>query len=309
MLPAFVIVEGDAKPVGPILDGDSVVLFNFRGDRAIEISQAFEVDDFSDFDRGPLPDVLFAGMMEYDGDLRLPSIYLVTPPKIDRTLGEYIARAGLPQLAISETQKFGHVTYFWNGNRSGAFDADVETYVEIPSEVRPFEERPWMKAAEITDRLIDELQTGHYRHARVNYANGDMVGHTGHHEAAIQAVEAVDLQLARLLPVIESLEGALIITADHGNADCMYEIDKKTNEPVVDAKGLIKAKTSHTLNPVPLHIFAPGTPLELVSDEDYKNRVAAPGLANLASTILYLMGYDAPEDYEPGLIKTTCLPA
>jgi 2,3-bisphosphoglycerate-independent phosphoglycerate mutase len=311
MLPEFVVVEGDAKPIGQILDGHAMVLFNFRGDRAIEISQAFEMDDFSGFDRGPLPDVLFAGMMEYDGDLRLPSLYLVMPPKIDRTLGEYIARAGLPQLAISETQKFGHVTYFWNGNRSGAFDADVETYVEIPSDIRPFEERPWMKAAEITDRLIDELQTGRYRHARVNYANGDMVGHTGHHEAAIQAVEAVDLQLARLLPVIEGLEGALIITADHGNADCMYEIDKKTNEPVVDVRGSIKPKTSHTLNPVPMHIFAPGTSLDLVSDKTRRadkplgGRVAtAPGLANLASTVLYLMGYNAPEDYEPGLIQS-----
>ncbi len=161
-----------------------------------------------------------------------------------------------------------------------------------------------MKAAEITDRLIDELQTGRYRHARVNYANGDMVGHTGNRVAAIQAVEAVDLQLARLLPVIEALEGALIITADHGNADCMYEIDEKTDEPVLDAKGSIKAKTSHTLNPVPLHLFAPGTSLEWVPHETRGAQKVAPGLANLASTILYLMGYDAPEDYEPGLIKT-----
>jgi 2,3-bisphosphoglycerate-independent phosphoglycerate mutase len=191
-LPQFVIAEGDAQPVGRIVDGDAVVFFNFRGDRAIEISRAFEDDDLDAFDRGARPDVLYAGMMEYDGDLRLPSRFLVAPPSIDRTLGEYLARAGLPQLAISETQKFGHVTYFWNGNRSGAFDPEIETYVEIPSDLRPFEERPWMKAAEITDRLIDELETGGYRHARLNYANGDMVGHTGHREAAIQAVEARD---------------------------------------------------------------------------------------------------------------------
>jgi 2,3-bisphosphoglycerate-independent phosphoglycerate mutase len=296
-LPEFAIVTGDGKPVGAMRDGDAVILFNFRGDRAIEITQAFEADELSRFDRGARPDVLYAGMMEYDGDLRLPSRYLVAPPVIDRTLGEYIARAGLPQLAISETQKFGHVTYFWNGNRSGAFDADVETYVEIPSDVRPFEERPWMKAAEITDRLIDELRTGSYRHARVNYANGDMVGHTGHHEAAILAVESVDLQLARLLPVIEALSGALIVTADHGNADCMFEIDKKTGEPVVDARGSIRAKTSHTLNPVPLHIYAPSISVQLDSGN------AKPGLANLASTILNLMGYEAPEDYEKSLIK------
>jgi 2,3-bisphosphoglycerate-independent phosphoglycerate mutase len=300
MLPEFVVVDGDGVALGPVRDGDALVLFNFRGDRAIEISQAFEADDFPHFDRGPRPDVLYAGMMEYDGDLKLPSSYLVAPPAIDRTVGEYIARAGLPQLAISETQKFGHVTYFWNGNRSGAFDEAVETYVEIPSDDRPFEERPWMKAAEITDRLIDELRTGRYRHARVNYANGDMVGHTGHHGAAIQAVEAVDLQLARLLPVIESLGGALLVTADHGNADCMFELDKKTGEPVKSSGGGFKPKTSHTLNPVPLHVYAPGRALRL---SRHAAPEAQPGLANLASTILALLGYDAPEDYAPSLIE------
>ena len=297
MLPQFVIVDADGQPVGRVVDGDALVFFNFRGDRAIEISQAFENEDFPHFDRGPRPDVLYAGMMEYDGDLKLPSRYLVAPPVIDRTLGEYLARAGLPQLAISETQKFGHVTYFWNGNRSGAFDADVETYVEIASDTRPFEERPWMKAAEITDRLIDELSTGRFAHARVNYANGDMVGHTGHRIAAIQAVEAVDLQLARLLPVIERLGGALIVTADHGNADCMVEIDKKTGEPSLDPSGAPRAKTSHTLNPVPLHVFAPGAGVEL------DPKVQRPGLANVAGTILSLMGFEAPEGYEPSLIR------
>jgi 2,3-bisphosphoglycerate-independent phosphoglycerate mutase len=296
MLSEFVIVRGDAEPVGRIVDGDALVFFNFRGDRAIEMSVAFEDEAFSKFDRGVRPDVFYAGMMEYDGDLRLPSNYLVTPPAIDRTLGEYLARAGLRQLAISETQKFGHVTYFWNGNRSGAFDADVETYVEIPSDTKPFEERPWMKAAEITDRLILELQSGQYRHARVNYANGDMVGHTGHHGAAIQAVEAVDLQIARLLPVIEALGGALIVTADHGNADCMMEIDKKTDAPIVDSRGRIKPKTSHTLNPVPLHVYAPSVEVKLHTGN------TKAGLANLASTILQLMGLESPDDYEDGLI-------
>jgi 2,3-bisphosphoglycerate-independent phosphoglycerate mutase len=154
-----------------------------------------------------------------------------------------------------------------------------------------------MKAAEITDRLIDELMTGRYRHARVNYANGDMVGHTGHATAAILAVEAVDLQLARLLPVIEALKGALVVTADHGNADCMFELDAKTGKPVAAARGGFKPKTSHTLNPVPLHVYAPGAKLAL------DPRVAQPGLANLAATVLQLMGYEAPADYQPGLLK------
>lgn len=300
-LPQFVVVEGDGVPVGRVEDGDAVVFFNFRGDRAIEISQAFEDDDFPHFDRGPRPDVVYAGMMQYDGDLDLPNRYLVAPPAIDRTMGEYIARAGLPQLAISETQKYGHVTYFWNGNRSGAFDEDVETYVEIPSDDLPFEERPWMKAAEITDRLIQELQTGRYRHARVNYANGDMVGHTGHHAAAVQAVEAVDLQIARLLPVIDALGGALVVTADHGNADCMFELDKKSGEPALDADGRPKVKTSHTLNPVPLHVYTPGKAVTL---DPNALAGARPGLANLASTVLDLMGLEAPEDYEASLLAS-----
>jgi 2,3-bisphosphoglycerate-independent phosphoglycerate mutase len=296
MLPDFVIVSEDGVPIGRVVDGDAVVLFNFRGDRAIQISQAFEEDVLSGFDRGPRPDVLYAGMMEYDGDRRLPSKYLVTPPAIDRTLGEYLARAHLPQLALSETQKFGHVTYFWNGNRSDAFDADVETYIEIPSDTCPFEEKPWMKAAEITDRLIKELQTGRYRHARLNYANGDMVGHTGHRDAAIQSVEVVDQQLSRLMPVIEALGGALIVTADHGNADCMIEIDPKTGEAITDGKGRIKPKTSHTLNPVPLHIYAPSVSLSL------NPGLPRAGLANLASTVLDLMGFDAPEDFQESLL-------
>src|SRR6185369_2181655 len=225
-LPAFVIKK-DGKAVGPIQDGDGVILFNFRGDRAIEITQAFEQEAFAKFDRGPKPKVVYAGMMQYDGDLKLPNLFLVVPPHISESAGEFLARNGVTQLAISETQKFGHVTYFWNGNRSGKFDDKSETYIEIPSDTLPLEERPWMKAAEITDRLLGELRTGRHRFARVNYANGDMVGHTGHRDAAIAAVEAVDLQLARLVAAVDALGGILVVTADHGNADEMYEHSEK----------------------------------------------------------------------------------
>jgi 2,3-bisphosphoglycerate-independent phosphoglycerate mutase len=296
-LPAFVIDDGRGAPNGPIRDGDAVVLVNFRGDRAIEISQAFENEVFPHFDRGARPDVLYAGMMQYDGDLQLPRRYLVTPPAIDRTLGEYLARNGITQLAISETQKYGHVTYFWNGNRSGRFDEALEHYVEIPSDTLPFEERPWMKAAEITDRLISELITGRYRHARVNYANGDMVGHTGRLDAAVIAVEAVDLQIGRLLPVIAKLGGALVVTADHGNADDMYERDKKTGDFARDESGRPKAKTSHSLNPVPCYVAANGLALQPTPG------LANPGLANLAATVLALMGFAAPEGYAPSLVR------
>jgi 2,3-bisphosphoglycerate-independent phosphoglycerate mutase len=296
-LPAFVIAD-DEGPVGRIRDGASVVLFNFRGDRAIELSRAFEEDDFSAFDRGERPDVAFAGMMQYDGDLQIPKQFLVEPPAIDRTLGEYLVHNGETQLAISETQKFGHVTYFWNGNRSGYIDEKLESYIEIPSDRLPFEERPWMKAAEITDRLIAELESGHWRHARLNYANGDMVGHTGHRDASIIAVEAVDLQLGRLMRTTARLGGALIVTADHGNCDEMFEHDKR-GEVELDAEGKPKTKTSHSLNRVPFYVYAPTEKLRL------DPAVAQPGLANLAATILQLMGYAAPEDYWPSVLAST----
>jgi 2,3-bisphosphoglycerate-independent phosphoglycerate mutase len=293
-LPGFVIVEADGSPVGPIRDGDAVVLFNFRGDRAIEVTRAFEQEKFSAFERGRRPDVLFAGMMQYDGDLRLPTRFLVSPPEIDRTLSEHLSQSGVTQLACSETQKFGHVTYFWNGNRSAALPG--ESWFEVEGDLRPFDERPWMKCAEITDRVIDELRTGRYRHARLNYANGDMVGHTGVRDAAVLAVESVDLQLKRLLPVIAAMKGALIVTADHGNADEMYELDKKTRAVLVSADGRPRAKTSHTLNPVPFMVYAPSVNVAIDAS------VKAPGLANVAATALHLMGFDAPEGYMPSLL-------
>jgi 2,3-bisphosphoglycerate-independent phosphoglycerate mutase len=294
-LPPFVIADASDKPVGRVEDGAAVVMFNFRGDRAIELCQAFEQKDFTHFDRKRRPDVLFAGMMEYDGDLHVPARFLVRPPSIDHTLGEYLARNRLTQFAVSETQKFGHVTYFWNGNRSGMFDASYEKYLEIPSDRVSFDQRPWMKAAEITDALIDELKKGELRHARLNYANGDMVGHTGNRDAAVIAVEAVDLCIGRLIPVISALEGALLVTADHGNADEMYEYDKR-GQIAIDASGRRKAKTSHTLNRVPLYVYAKGASLRIDPN------VPKPRLSNIAATVLQLLGYESPPDFEPGLI-------
>ncbi|WP_445370465.1 2,3-bisphosphoglycerate-independent phosphoglycerate mutase [Methylomonas sp. HW2-6] len=295
-LPGFVIAK-DGQPLGKIVDGDAVVFYNFRGDRAIEISRAFTEENFAPFQRGPLPKVTYGGMMQYDGDTKLPPRFLVEPPAIDRTMGEYLAKNGVSQYAISETQKYGHVTYFWNGNRSGKFDDALETYVEILSDVVPFEQRPWMKCAEITDALIEAIQGGQYKYLRVNYANGDMVGHTGNFEAAVTAMQGLDLQLARLIPVILQAGGVALITADHGNADEMYELDKKGNV-TRDAEGRTKAKTSHTLNPVPL-VLVSGE-----ADPAYKLRddLAAPGLSNIAATVLNLLGYEAPEDYDPSLI-------
>ena len=288
-LDPFVIVE-EGQPVGRIVDGDAVVFFNFRGDRAIEITLAFEGGDgFDKFDRGTVPQVFYAGMMRYDGDLKLPKSYLVEPPQIDRTFCEYLAAEKVRMFAVSETQKYGHVTYFWNGNNSGYIDESVETYHEIPSdEGITFDQAPKMKAVEITDWAEQQLRNGECRFGRLNFANGDMVGHTGSMKAAIEAVECVDACIARLLKVVEELQGILVITADHGNCDEMW----------TEKGGKRQVKTAHTLNPVPFCIVAP-----LYNGEYKMADVTNPGLANVAATILNLLGYEAPEDYRPSLVN------
>ena len=298
-LPAFVIAK-DGKPVGTVEDGDSFIFFNFRGDRSLEISRTFdEGESFDKFDRVRHPNVVYAGMLEYDGDLHITSRYLVSPPEITNTLGEYLAGSGISQLAISETQKYGHVTYFWTGNRSGKFSEELETYIEVPSDVIPFEQRPWMKCAEITDKLIECLESGKYRYLRVNFPNGDMVGHTGSLLATVCSMEALDLQLARILAVVDKLGGVAVITADHGNADEMAELDKKTKAPKTNKDGSYKAKTSHTLNPVPCIIY----------DASGEGRISVKsdngqfGLSNVAATVVNLLGYEAPDMWDESLIE------
>ncbi|HEY3451398.1 MAG TPA: 2,3-bisphosphoglycerate-independent phosphoglycerate mutase [Myxococcales bacterium] len=295
-LPPFVVAGKDGKPFAPVVDGDSVVFFNFRGDRAIEISKAFTGGKVP-FERQREPKVVFAGMMTYDGDTNLPPRILVRPPTIDRTVGQYLAETGVRSFACSETQKYGHVTYFWNGNRSGYINEKVEKYQEVPSDRVPFEQRPWMKAAEITDALIAEIQSGGRAFLRVNFANGDMVGHTGDFFAARQAVETVDLCLGRIIPAVKAAGGICIITADHGNADEMYEQDKKGN--VKTENGRPKAKTSHTLNPVPAIVYDPS----FAGEWELDKAVTKPGLANLTATLLTLLGFQPPADYLPSIVK------
>jgi len=296
-LPPFVIAK-NGKAVGPIVDGDSVIYFNFRGDRAIEMSRAFEEDNLEYFDRGSRPKVKYAGMMEYDGDLHIPKKFLVEPPAIDRTLDEYLIKSGVTQLAISETQKYGHVTYFFNGNRSGKFSDTLEDYIEIPSDIVPFEQRPWMKGAEITDRVIAAIESGKHKFIRLNYPNGDMVGHTGIFEAVRIAVETVDLCLARLIEAVKKAGGIMVISADHGNADDMYERSKKTGQPAIDPHtGGPQAKTSHSLNPVPVYIYAPANK-DQIKLSDAKDL----GIASLAATCIKLLGFEPPADYAPSIV-------
>jgi len=297
-LPAFVITESDGAPIGRIEDGDSVVFFNFRGDRAIEISRAFTESEFDQFDRGRLPDVEFAGMMEYDGDLSIPRQFLVSPPAISRTVSEYLVHNGVSQLATAETQKFGHVTYFWNGNNSEAFDLKLEEWVEIPSDDVPFEDAPEMKADEVCQVVLDRLRRGRQRFLRVNFANGDMVGHTGVLDAAVTAMEVVDRCVGRIEAAVETGGGTLIVTADHGNLDMMWEVDGTTKTVKRRPDGTPVIKTSHTLNPVPWLLT--GHDAECFEPNPV---VTAPGLGNIAASLLLLLGFEAPSDYLPSLIR------
>ncbi|MFA5852984.1 MAG: 2,3-bisphosphoglycerate-independent phosphoglycerate mutase, partial [Spirochaetales bacterium] len=264
----------------------------------MEITKAFEDEDFAKFDRGPKPDVYYAGMMQYDGDLGIPRHYLVTPPAIDRTVGEYLVASNVRTMAISETQKFGHVTYFFNGNRTGKFSEKLEDYVEVPSDRVPFEQRPWMKCAEITDKVIQAIESGDYRFIRLNFPNGDMVGHTGVYQSVICGMEAMDIQLGRLAETIRKAGGIMLLTADHGNSDDMYEHDKKTKKVLLDMDGSPKAKTSHSLNPVPCVIYDPE------SREEYDHAlVGGKGISSLAATCIELLGFVPPADYDPSVLS------
>ncbi len=284
---SFVVTESGV-PVGTIEDGDAVIFFNFRGDRAIELSRAFDEESFVEFERKRLPRVFYAGMMQYDGDAMVPRNYLVAPPAFENTLSEYLCERGVRSYAISETQKFGHVTYFWNGNRTGYVDEKLEKYVEIESDRITFDLRPWMKAEEITAAVIQTITSNQYKFIRLNYPNGDMVGHTGVEAAVRIALETVDLCLGRLLAAIKQAGGIAVVTADHGNADILWTEKDGIRVPMV----------AHTKNPVPF----------VVLDYNGANRFALskveqPGLANVAATVCTLLGFEAPAMYEPSLVS------
>jgi 2,3-bisphosphoglycerate-independent phosphoglycerate mutase len=276
-LPGFVIGD-ESGPNGTVEDGDAVIFFNFRGDRSIEISLAFTEEDFDKFDRVRFPKVKYAGMMEYDGDLHIPNNYLVTPPSIKNTLGETLVTRGIKQFACSETQKFGHVTYFWNGNKTGYFDKSLEEYLEIPSDVIEFDEKPWMKAYEITEETTKRIKEGSF---------------------AVIAVEVVDQMLGKLIKACKETGTILLVTADHGNCDQMFDAkeEKYPNWQELSLDARPSPKTSHTLSQVPLYVFDPKGSKGLSFNDDSK-----AGLANIANTALDLMGVEKVTNYEDSLI-------
>jgi len=286
-LPPFVIVDAERQPIGKIVDSDLVVNFNFRGDRAIQISRAFEEEEFSEFDREFYPKVEYIGLVQYDGDKLIPKQYLVHPANIRNILSDYCCVNNIPSFAIAETHKFGHVTYFWNGNRSGYVCIEKEQYMKIDSDPNEMIAiHPEMKAEEVCEKTIKALQSGEFKFLRVNFANGDMVGHTGNIEAAVQAVKIIDRCLKKLIDAVNKLNGITVITADHGNCEEMKLDDGRI-------------KTAHSLNPVGFWIIDKNWKKEYVINPDVED----PGLSNVAATILNLLGFEKPDLYRESLIK------
>ncbi|KAL6506813.1 Phosphoglucomutase-1 [Orobanche hederae] len=280
-LPPFVIVDDNGKAVGPIVDGDAVVTINFRADRMVMLAKALEYEDFDKFDRVRFPKIRYAGMLQYDGELKLPSHYLVSPPEIERTSGEYLVHNGIRTFACR-----------------GYFNPEMEEYVEIPSDSGiTFNVQPKMKALEIAEKARDAILSRKFDQVRVNLPNSDMVGHTGDIEATIVACKAADAAVKMILDAIEQVGGIYVVTADHGNAEDMVKRNKK-GEPLLDKSGNIQILLT-LYNLVPIAIGGPG----LGPGVRFRKDVPDGGLANVASTVMNLHGFEAPSDYEPTLIE------
>ena len=288
IIPPFVITKNN-EPLGPMRNKDCVLCFNFRGDRAIQISEAFDSQSFPHFDRKNYPDVYYCGMLEYDGDRNIPQNFLIDPPLISPSLGDFLADSNIRSFAISETQKYGHVTFFWNGNKSGYINETLEKYIEIRTPNYEFNKYPEMKSTDITNQAIELIESQSFDFGRINFPNPDMVGHTGDFEATKQSVEACDKSIEQLLKTMEKYNGTTIIVADHGNADDMGQIKN----------GEFISKTSHTLNPVPFIIVDN----QLTENYELNTSIETPGLSNIAATICELLGFMPADIFDKSLIK------
>ena len=289
-IPGFVIVR-NGKAIAPIEDNHGLIFTNFRGDRAIEFSRAILADDFPHFERPVRPQVMFAGMTQYDQDNEIPPEYLVGTPEVDDPFGKRILELGLKQFRLTETQKYPHVTFFYNGGYREPLDSSMENYHLIASDkIQSFASQPAMKAGEIRNKAVEFIRSGEYQYGLINFANADMVGHTGDFQAAVHAVETIDAALDSIVSAIDEMKGLLVITADHGNADQML---------IQNSNGTMEINTKHSLNPVPFMIFDPlynGDYHLKPFGEDFNNN-----LSNVAATNFILLGQSVPDDLAPPL--------
>ncbi|MCL2335967.1 MAG: 2,3-bisphosphoglycerate-independent phosphoglycerate mutase [Firmicutes bacterium] len=297
--PIFIIAGDDKQPIGKMAEHDTVINYNFRADRAIQFSELMTLpnDQFPYFDRGKLPKVYYAGMVEYDQTLHLPGNTLVEHVEVKGTLAELEVRNGRKRYVISETVKFGHVTFYFNGNKDDKFNERLEEYVEVPNKTGEPWQFPWMRSDDITDKVIEQIKAGDFQSILINYPNGDMVGHESHMDASIIAVEALDLALGRLMTAIDEAGGVLVVTADHGNIEEEYYLDEK-GQPIIK-DGQILRKTSHTTNPVPFIIY---------DNTDNRDKYVMKtgdhfGLSNIAATMALLDGLEPLAKWDEPLIE------
>ncbi len=270
-----VVVNGAGEPRARIRDGDAVVFFNFRADRAREITRAFTQEGFRDFDPSPRPRLsYYACMTEYDETFGLPVAY--APDQPTEIFPEIVARAGVPQLRCAETEKYAHVTFFFNGGREAQFPGEDRLLVPSPRDVKTYDLKPEMSAREVTDKLVSAIDSRKYGFILVNFANPDMVGHTGILEAAMKAVRVVDECIGRLWKAARAAHMAMLVTADHGNCEMM--VDPLTGQP----------HTAHTLGPVPF----------ILADPDMRGtKLRSEGvLADVAPTAIQVMGLVKPQE-------------
>ena len=291
-IPGFVIIR-NGEAVGRIEDQHALIFTNFRGDRATQFSRAVLADEFPYFERYRCPEVLFAGMTQYDQDNQIPPDYLVGTPVVEEPFGKRILELGLKQFRLSETQKFAHVTFFYNGGYREPLDPLKENYHFIASDKIPsFAERPAMKASGISKKAVEFINSGEYQYGLINFANADMVGHTGDFQATVRAVEAVDSALDNIVRAIDAVNGLLVITADHGNADEML---------ISNQNGTLEISAKHSLNPVPFLIYDPlynGDYRLKPFGQEYNNN-----LSNIAATNFLLLGQAVPDDLAPSLFE------
>ncbi len=277
-----VMLVKDGKPVGTIQDGDSIIFFNYREDRAREITKAFTLPDFDGFPRPKKLDINFVTMTEYERNL--PVNVAFAPEEVSNALGEILSKNGKLQLRIAETEKYAHVTYFFNGGKEKAWPGEDRLLVPSPT-VAHFDEVPEMSSAGTTEKTIEAVRSGKYDFILLNYASPDMVGHTGNEEASIEAVESTDKCLSLLIPVVLEAGGAVLITADHGNVEEVRNL--KTGE--VD--------TEHSKNPVPFWFITADNHREKTAEEMVREENQVEGLlSDIAPTILDLMGLEKPEE-------------
>ena len=266
------VICNGKDPIATIGEKDSVIFFNYRPDRAREITRALVDDRFKEFETKKL-DLFFVCFTQYDATL--PNVHIAYKPnEIKNTFGEYVSKKGLNQLRIAETEKYAHVTFFFNGGEEKQYPNEERILIPSPK-VETYDLMPEMSANKVTDKVIEAIESNQYDTIILNYANPDMVGHTGNLEATIKALEVIDENLGRVIKAIEDVKGVLVVTSDHGNAEQM--IDYVTGEP----------HTAHTTNDVPLVILG------------LDNIILNKGkLCDIAPTLLEIMGLDKPEEMD-----------